>query len=358
MKIIYLTVIPNQFQNELIQATNKLLGPDISLEAVYEKEPPPHRAHWGEIPGIKILGESGGTKLRQLLDAEKPDLVVFTQYSSKCTSSGLKWCNSTGTPYLLGPHEIIRPRDVLRDLVRYKRYSRVVNSDLCRAVITMGNESTRLISKVYSGPIYNIPYSFDHTHLLEMDPPSTDDGLVFLYSGRLFDFRNPIKSIEVFAKICERNPDKNLKLIMSGEGPLEQQCLDLIEKREIQDRVTWMNDFKDWHDIHRIYNCSHVLLALQHFGTWGIIIQEAMAAGIGVVATSTVQSADNLIVDHYNGYLVPLNDESIVEAMQNYVDDFELFRVHGGRSKEIVKTIDLPRASAKFSKLLKQCLAI
>jgi glycosyltransferase involved in cell wall biosynthesis len=356
-KVVYLTKIPNHFQRELVNGTNAALAGSVELQPVCEKSPPSFRQHWGNAEwGILLGPEQPKKKFSDLLDQLAPDGIVFTQYNSPITRAGLRWCSQHQVPFLLGPHEIIRPRSFYSDWWRYSRYWKIANASLCRAVITMGNESKRLLARGYKGQIFDIPYSFDHSHLFKMSPPSLDEGLIFLYSGRLFEFRNPLKAIRAFATIHHRNPSRKIRLIMSGEGPLLQACEQEIERLGIRDAVTWMNDFQDWYSIHEIYRSAHVLLALQHYGTWGIIIQEAMAAGLGIVATSTIQAADSLIINGYNGYLVTLNDDDILAAMQRYVDGGETCLVHGQRSKEIVRSVDLPSASAEFAKVIEQRL--
>ena len=340
-----------------MEATNRVLAGQVELVPVCEKTLPNFRQHWGGTGWGTILEGSRPSKhFTQLLNELAPDGLVLTQYNSAVTRVALRWSARNVVPFLLGPHEIIRPRNVVADWWRYHRYWRIANSPQCRGVITMGNESRRLLAAGYRGPIFDIPYSFDHSRLLAMSTPSLDDGLVFLYSGRLYDFRNPLKAIRAFAKIRECNSSSKLKLVMSGEGPLLEACEQLIADLGIGESVTWMNDFEDWYAIHEIYGYADVLLALQHFGTWGIIIQEAMAAGLGIVATSSIQAADNLIINGYNGYLVSLNDEDILAAMQCYVDDAQLSKLHGQRSKEIVRCVDLPSASTRLANVVENNL--
>jgi len=354
-KVLFFTEIPSPFQYEFTNAISNLLEGKAELKVVFEKANKSFRTHWNTPNfGVVLDKQKKGKHFKSLLNEIDPDILVFTQYNSRYTFQGIRWANKNSKPYFLGPHEIIKPNDTyyLTRYAKHRYYKFMARNS--KGVATMGNQAVRDISKIYKGPVVNIPYSFDLTRLLSMTPPpiSNNNEIIFLYSGRLYDFRNPILCIKAFAKVKVANPTKKLKLIISGTGPLEQECLDLIDQLKIKDNVTWMNDFKDWYEIHTLYSHAHVLLALQYYGTWGIIIQEAMAAGLGIISTNTIQAADNLIIDDYNGYLVTLNERQIIERMEKYINDPSLINKHGKRSKEIVKNLDSSNAGLKFLELI------
>lgn len=357
-KILYLTIIPNPFQYEFTNGVSKVLEGKAELIPVFEKANVSFRSHWGTQDFGIVLNEKNRRKhFGKILDEIKPDILIFTGYNSRLTLKGILWANRNKKDYYFGPHEIIRPNKtyLISRYLKHQYYRFLAKN--CKGVATMGNQAIRDIANIYNGPIVNIPYSFDLGKLLAMNPPSLEENeLTFLFSGRLYDFRNPLLCIETFAKAKNKNPHKKIRLIISGTGPLEQDCLDLIEKRGITESVTWMNDFKNWYDIHNLYSHAHVLLALQFFGTWGLIIPEAMAAGLGIISTNTIQSADNLIINDYNGFLLTLNEEQILDKMQKYIDNPDLVNIHGNLSKQIVKTIDLGNSAKNFCKLIEPSL--
>lgn len=354
IKVIYITEIPNPFQYEFTEGLKRHLGEQVTLNVVFENAAFEFRKHWRTPLFGEVLRKDGKKKhFRDILKKFNPDLILFTRYNSLTTFIGVNWCKKHSKPFYFGPHEIINPENsgfLKRSLKRlYYRYI-TSKSD---GIATMGNQSIREISRNYRGVVINCPYTFSLQKLLDMRIPHYDDGVVFLYSGRLYDFRNPLLCITLFNIIKLRNPNKKLSLIISGDGPLKSKCLDLIEKNDLTENVIWLNDFRDWYDIHNLYSNAHVLLALQHYGTWGIIIQEAMAAGLAIISSNLIQAADNLIVNDYNGFLVNLNNSEILEKMQSYVDDPSLISLHGSRSKEIAKTVDLEKISLNYYNMIK-----
>jgi len=357
-KILFSSNIPTPYVTEFIDAINNSLEGVAKVTIVFESKNKSFRSHWKSVNNGIILNSKNKNKhFKKILNELNPDVLVLTLYNTWTTINGVNWAKKMNKPFIFGPHEILSPHrtSYIKRYLKFKLYQWVTKN--AKGVATMGNESIRDVAKFYKGPIVHIPYSFDLSRLLAMNPPPLEEKpLIFLYSGRLYDFRNPLLSIRVFAKARKANPTKKIKFIISGTGPLEVKCKELIRDLDIEQDVEWMNNFKDWYDIHTLYSHAHVLLALQYFGTWGIIIQEAMAAGLGVISTNTIQSADNMIIDNYNGFLTTLNEDQIVEKMQYYIDNPHMVMEHGKRSKEIVKIIDVNEIGNKFANLIKSQL--
>lgn len=354
-KIIYLTSIPSPFQEEFIEAIEKIVKEKTEVTVLYGRPMNPERAHWGKAKFGKTIEAPRLRNFLNFLKQAKPDVVVFSQFTGLLFMFGVLWCNFNKVKFFIGPSELmpIHKASVLRNWLQNIFLKFFLKKSA--AVMVMGNEGARHIQKYYRGPVEIIPYSFDLTNILSYElPPLESNPITFLYSGRLVEFRNPLLCIKMFARLVNDYPVAPLKLIMSGKGQLDEKCRGLISSLGIDGRVEWITEFKDWYDIHTIYKKAHVLLSLQHYSTWGLITQEAMAAGMGIISTITIYSADQLLIDGYNGFLVPINEEVIYERMKKYVENPDLIRIHGARSKEIVKTIDVSKTSEKFVQVLEK----
>jgi glycosyltransferase involved in cell wall biosynthesis len=354
VRILYLANIPSPFTTDIVIEASKQLSSDIKL--VFSEATQKGREHWNvKYEGV-ILGTKPQKEFIKILDEYQPSLVIFTQYNSGLTFWGRRWCFKNNIPFILGPHELISPYDtsIFKFYLKKKWYQYIAKN--ASGIATMGNNGVKTIAKLYNGAVVSIPYGFDLNFFEYIRSKKIEDEIVFLYSGRLIPFRNPVMTIEIFAELCHNNPEKKLKLIMSGSGALKDACLKTIENQNIENKVEWIVDFKDWYEILTIYGKAHILLALQQYGTWGLPIQEAMAAGMSVVSTNTIEAADNLIIDGYNGYLLPLNKSLILETLQYLVDNPEIIASHQERNLEIVKRVDLPELSNKLAKFIQSVL--
>lgn len=353
MKILFNTVIPVPFVTDIMDAMKTQYG--VDLVYVFEKKELERRKHWNTTHEGYVLSankKTRGKEFGDILDKERPDLVIYAHYRSQITNYGIKWCKKQDVPYFIGPHEIIVPinylnpqklyreRSILNYIIeelKYIRYKKVTAG--AAGVITIGRSSLRKISKVYKGPISNIPYCFNMSHL-DDNYCVYQEELIFLYSGQLIWNRNPLLAIDCFCDLRDRNPGQKMKMIVSGKGPLEEQCKDLIKKREAESQIEWITEFKDWYDIHTIYGKAHVLLVLQKFSTWGLIIQEALASSMAVITSCDVESSNDLVLHNYNGFVTTLNKQSILRYMQKYLDDQNLLHNHRARAKEVSRSVD------------------
>lgn len=353
MRLLVLTPLPSPF----IEQPLRLLCaqyPEINLLPVFYCDAS-HRPSWGEMQwkGLWLNG-SGLKRVRELaayVEEHKPDQVVLGQYN-RVESWWLKrYASRNNIPAHVLFLEPLIPSSRLKyqlKLAAFKKFLSGVTSVGC-----MGRRAFSEYSRIYKGHIFDCPYAFDLKQLLEFDGAERRKGCTtFLYSGRLSAFRDPLLSVRCFAKVKERSTSK-VHLIISGRGDLEEALIQEIEKLGLTASVTWMNDFKDWEDIRNLYRHADVLLSLGFYNTWSLTIQEAMAAGMGIVATHTTEAANALLLSEFNGYLVDHdNVDSIVEAMLAYTESSGLATEHGKRSREIVDLVDLDTVSSRIARAL------
>ncbi|HAM98942.1 MAG TPA: hypothetical protein DCQ26_10070 [Marinilabiliales bacterium] len=354
IKAVYFTPIPSPFQIEFVETINKSFT-DFQLVLVFSKSATHDRKHWNaKYKGI-VLQNRKRHEINKILNQENPDILIFSEYNTAFGLYLMYWSLKNRKDYFLGPKEMFLPGSLVKSFLKQKLFAMVAKH--AKGIIAIGSQALLQFEKLYKGNITSIPYSFKLDHLLAAQRTYSAYDMRFLISGRLEDFRNPTMGIKCFAKTVALRPDMNLQLIISGTGSLENECLKLIKELNISDRVLWLNDFKDWYDIHSIYTRADVLLSLQKHSGWGIIIQEAMASGMGVITSYNLAASNDLIINDYNGFYVQYNDQSsIINKMLAYVDDKSILNVHGERSKEIVKTIDVCKTSVAFVDFIKRNL--
>ena len=83
---------------------------------------------------------------------------------------------------------------------------------------------------------------------------------------------------------------------------------------------------------------------------WGLVVNEAMAAGIPVIATDAVgAAAGGLVRDGQSGFVVAeRNPDALAEAMNRLVDDTELARRLGAQARVDVAAFDYERMAQAF----------
>jgi glycosyltransferase involved in cell wall biosynthesis len=127
------------------------------------------------------------------------------------------------------------------------------------------------------------------------------EGVRFLYVGRLIPRKRPMELIQAFEKVRREVPDATLTLI--GGGELEPDV------REAAARVPGVRygGFCEGRELSVHYAHSDVLVLPALKEVWGIVVNEALAHGLFVVATDQVGSAYDLL-DEGSGIMLPAND--------------------------------------------------
>jgi glycosyltransferase involved in cell wall biosynthesis len=134
-------------------------------------------------------------------------------------------------------------------------------------------------------------------------------GVRFLYVGRLIPRKRPIELIRAFETVGRAAPDATLTVV--GQGELEQ------EVREAAARVPRVRyvGFAEGEELASLYAQADVLVLPALREVWGLVVNEALAHGLFVIATDEVGSAYDLLDDE-SGTMVPANDlQRLPEAM-------------------------------------------
>lgn len=103
------------------------------------------------------------------------------------------------------------------------------------------------------------------------------------FVGRLVRQKNPIFMLNVFSEFHKLCPNSELWII--GEGELKQSLLTLINEYKIESSVKWLGR-RD--DVNRIMQGMDILLQPSLFEGLGIVLVEAQATGLPVIASKGV----------------------------------------------------------------------
>jgi len=125
---------------------------------------------------------------------------------------------------------------------------------------------------------------------------------VILYAGLIV----PRKGIDIMLKVTKKlvNKNKNIKLLLVGEGPSKKKYLDLVKQLGLENNVIFLGWRKDIPSILKSVDC--LILPSKGEGLPGVIM-EAMASGLPVVA-SNIPCIPDLVENGKNGYLCGMNN--------------------------------------------------
>lgn len=121
------------------------------------------------------------------------------------------------------------------------------------------------------------------------------DQRVFVFVGRLVPEKGVADLMDVFCELCATNP--NIGLLVVGDGPLRSQ-VERAQTGMAQIRYAGRVENKR---LLEILGMADVLVLPSNFEPWGLVVNEAMAAGLAVIASDRVGCVDDLVIDDVTG---------------------------------------------------------
>ena len=160
-----------------------------------------------------------------------------------------------------------------------------------------------------------------------------DKPTVFLYVGRLEPHKGIQDLLDAFVDLPQE--DGKSHLIIVGDGSMRG----LVESTaRIHPAVEYLGRLSGNALIHA-YSRADVFVLPSHVEPWGLVINEAMAAGLPVIATDRVGCVDDLVREGKNGRVVPSACPArLSEAMRTFVQQPEIVATMGQTSRQMIST--------------------
>ena len=141
------------------------------------------------------------------------------------------------------------------------------------------------------------------------------DKKILLFVGRLEEYKKPFIALELMEYI--NKIDDKYHLLMVGSGSLKYNILELIEKLNIKENVTYIEKIENKY-MKELYSISDVFINTNDKEIYGMSILESMYCGCPVVAKKA--SGPDYIIDNGNtGYVMESYDKSIWHEKINYI---------------------------------------
>jgi glycosyltransferase involved in cell wall biosynthesis len=151
-----------------------------------------------------------------------------------------------------------------------------------------------------------------------------------LFSGRLVDFKRIDLLVAAFATIAADRPEWDLVLL--GDGP-QREDLKTRVPSELAKRVRWLGFIDDQEAVSAVYRNCDLLVLPSDYEPWALVINEAAAAGLAIVASDAVGAAAELVCDGVNGGVFPGGSlQALTEKLMFATDPERIDRLKAGSS--------------------------
>jgi glycosyltransferase involved in cell wall biosynthesis len=182
------------------------------------------------------------------------------------------------------------------------------------SVYVNGASGARYIRSLgYGGLISITPYAADNSAFLDPGTRCRGGTLRLLYTGQLIERKGLCPFLECLARWCSDHPKHSVFLSVVGSG----DQLDLLKEIELPPSL--QINFKGSMSFEQLpyqYHEADLYVYPTLADEWGLVVNEALIAGLPVLGSRFSQAVDELVQDGVNGWLfTPTDDQDTYNAI-------------------------------------------
>jgi GalNAc-alpha-(1->4)-GalNAc-alpha-(1->3)-diNAcBac-PP-undecaprenol alpha-1,4-N-acetyl-D-galactosaminyltransferase len=228
----------------------------------------------------------------------------------------------------------------LHDNLRKKLYPNA------KGVIAQTQKALEIFKKIYKHNNFKIIGN----PIRQIQPRDLARENNILMVGRFIESKQQDVLIEIFSKL--NAPD--WKLVLVGYDHLNQKNQkkweELAKKMNVSDRVIFTGKQED---VEHYYLTSKIFAFSSVSEGFPNVIGEAMSSELPVVAFDCIAGPSDLVLNDYNGFLIPLNNKDLFrDKLQYLIDNPESVSTMGKNSKKFITKYDLNAICSEFEKFI------
>lgn len=368
-KVLFITNIPNPYRIPLFnEMSRQFRESNIHLKIIFGAEGYKRRYFKIDPSEIKydfeILKDEAHTfsedaeksyflykGLGSLMNREKPDAVIVAGFSSATMKVFFRKLLK-GTPFIIFSGTIEkggRSGSMIRKLQRKFLCS---NASAFVAYGSLAKEylvkSGAKAEKVFIGRnTVDTRFFAEETAKLRAEYGKGDGIVRFTYLGYLVPRKNVKLLLESVKIVAQKRNDFRLDII--GDGVSLDDLKNYVSENRLENVVEF-HGFRQKQEIPAFFARSSGLLFQTDFDIWGLVLNEAMAAGVPCLSSPNAGATNDLIQEGITGFEVDFTNLELVANKMNWlIDHREEAQKMGERARDfILNHVTLEKAANGF----------
>ena len=231
-------------------------------------------------------------------------------------------------------------------------------SDTCDGVIAPSQDVKNLLLKYkVKTPISVIPtgissefFAKNNSEFLRKKYNLDANAIILLTISRLDSSKNIPFLIKSFNRISRKNPDAYFVIV--GEGPSKRILKQQSAKLGLKDKIIFTGEIAH-KDIARYYSGADIFVFNSLGETQGLVIIEAMANGLPVVATDATGVRD-IVANKENGFLCSHNENEFVKRVLQLINNPNLMAKFSQGARETAKRYSIEKSTKQLTRFYEQ----
>ncbi|HUF09197.1 MAG TPA: glycosyltransferase family 4 protein [Rhodothermales bacterium] len=284
--------------------------------------------------------------VQSILSRMQPDVVAINSYSFADARACLAWCIDTDRRAILmtdsRKQDAPRPpwREHLKSKIIQCYDAAIVAGSPHRQYLTdLGFPSDRIFEgyDVVDNAFFATGADAARNNAFEAHslPGLTDQTPFFLSVGRMISRKGYPTLLSAYKRYRELT-DKPWRLVIVGDGTLRSELMKETATRQI-DGVTFAGS-QPYSAMPTYYGRAEAFIHAASVDQWGLVVNEAMAAGLPVIVSDGAGCSADLVVDGSSGFVFPTgNSERLGSLMLKLSTDPSLRESMGRESRNRIK---------------------
>ena len=286
-----------------------------------------------------------------------PDLIICGGYNYPAVWQSLLWAKAHRVPVVLWCESTLNDQ---RNKRKVFEIAKRIFFQACAGFLVPGTASREYVSSFGIGPteIITAPNAVDISFFTQR----ADDALrersrflhelnlpahYFLYVGRLVEQKGIFHLLEAYEKMTSQIRGQ-VGLVFVGDGPDRSRLLQRAAAIA-PGRVCWAG-FVHREQLPAYYALSDALVLPTLSDPWGLVVNEAMAAGAPVIVTDVAGCTVDLVTHMWNGYVIEAGHlDELSSALESLAGSSRLRSTMGARSRERILKFSPQRCAEGFA---------
>jgi poly(glycerol-phosphate) alpha-glucosyltransferase len=331
LKVLIISIVPSPYQRDLFKALSEKI--EVS---VFYLEPESPDSPWPKKPLESYESILPGTylsyrEMRFLINWRMPDitgsdLVILNGYMGMVFQWLLRFKSKSNKFIFWGERMSDQTRGIKGKIQEW--LSRSINN--CIAIAAIGTWAQKKYQVRFPGiPVFNIPYFCNLESFQNLPLRGSHQTLNLLFCGQMIHR----KGVDVLLKAFELlSPQYDVVLHLVGrEAELNEMKLLL---NDVSRKVIY-HGFQAPEDLPYFFNKADVFILPSRHDGWGVVVNQALGAGLPIICSDQVGAAVDLINEGKNGYLFTSGDAvDLHSKIKIFVDRPELIPAMSSQSRE------------------------
>jgi glycosyltransferase involved in cell wall biosynthesis len=174
----------------------------------------------------------------------------------------------------------------------------------------------------------------------------------FVVCARFEEKKNLHRLIRGYAEYVSQTAAPPWSLVIAGDGPSRLELQMLARNLEVHGRVIFKG-LVGYHDLPSLYGLAKAMVHPSTTEQWGLVVNEAMAAGVPVLVSKNCGCVPDLVKEGVNGFgFNPWKVEEITGALLAAHRNEDRLRQMGRESSLIIKEWDVNRFARNLRKAI------